>query len=106
MKAAPNLKTVGLILGPYRNLTTLTAAVLSLHPNTQVLNHAGTRLLTGRRNFVEHADEAHLDRFVDTALGASTEGRTAPSADPSSSRTPSTVRIFGRAISAATATGQ
>ena len=75
MKAAPNLKTVGLILGPYRNLTTLTAAVLSLHPNTQVLNHAGTRLLTGRRNFVEHADEAHLDRFVDAALGASTEGR-------------------------------
>ena len=75
MTAAPNLKTVGLILGPYRNLTTLTAAVLSLHPNTQVLNHAGPRLLTGRRNFVERPDEARLNRFVDAALGASTEGR-------------------------------
>ncbi len=74
MTAAPNLKTVGLILGPYRNLTTLTAAVLSLHPNTQVLNHAGTRLLKGRRNFIERADQASLERFVEAALGASTEG--------------------------------
>ena len=75
VRTAPNLKTVGLILGPYRNLTTLTAAVLSLHPSTQVLNHAGKRLLTGRRNFIERPDEARLDRFVDAALSASTEGR-------------------------------
>jgi hypothetical protein len=69
------LKTVGLILGPYRNLTSLTAAVLSLHPHIQVLNHAGSRLLTRRRNFIKRADAARLDRFVVAALGASTSGK-------------------------------
>lgn len=69
------LKTVGLILGPYRNLTSLTAAALSLHPHVQVLNHAGSRLLTRRRNFLRHADPARLDRFIAAALGASTWGK-------------------------------
>jgi hypothetical protein len=69
----PRLRTVGLILGPYRNLTTLTASVLSLHPECQALNHAGPRLLKGRRDFVK--DVRRLDRFCQAALEASTGGR-------------------------------
>jgi hypothetical protein len=67
------LRTVGLILGPYRNLTTLTASVLSLHPECQALNHAGPRLLKGRSDFIK--DVRRLDRFCEAALEASTSGR-------------------------------
>jgi hypothetical protein len=66
---------VGLILGPYRNLTSLAASVLSLHPECQVLNHAGQRMLRGRRDFFEHIDSRHLDRFCKAALKASTGGK-------------------------------
>ena len=59
------LRTVGLILGPYRNLTTLTASVLSLHPECQALNHAGPRLLKGRLDFIQ--DVRRLDRFCNAA---------------------------------------
>jgi hypothetical protein len=38
------LKSVALFLGPYRNLTTLSASILFLHPECQVLNHAGERV--------------------------------------------------------------
>jgi hypothetical protein len=70
-----DLRTVGLILGPYRNLTTLTASVLSLHPECQVLNHAGKRLVQGKRDFIGHFDSRHFDRFCQAALEASTGGR-------------------------------
>ena len=73
--SGPDLRTVGLILGPYRNLTTLTASALSLHPECQVLNHAGRRLVKGRRDFITHPDAHHLDRFCQAALEASTTGR-------------------------------
>ena len=73
--SSAGLRTVGLILGPYRNLTTLTASVLSLHPECQVLNHAGRRLLRGRRDFIGHVDAQHLDRFCKAALEASAGGR-------------------------------
>jgi hypothetical protein len=66
---------VGLILGPYRNLTTLTASVLSLHPECQALNHAGPRLLKGRRDFIRHPGPKSLDRFCRAGLEASTSGR-------------------------------
>jgi hypothetical protein len=66
---------VGLILGPYRNLTTLTASVLSLHPECQVLNHAGGRLVRGRRDFIGNFDPKRLDRFCEAALEASTSGK-------------------------------
>jgi hypothetical protein len=71
--STPHLRSVGLILGPYRNLTTLTASVLSLHPECQALNHAGPRLLKGRRDFIK--DVRRLDRFCTAALEASTGGR-------------------------------
>ncbi|MCW5878805.1 MAG: hypothetical protein KIS80_08075, partial [Anaerolineales bacterium] len=48
------LESVCLFLGPYRNLTTLTASMLSLHPECQVLNHAGTRVFPNKNlNFIE-----------------------------------------------------
>ncbi len=40
------IQSICAFLGPYRNLTTLTAAVLGLHPQCQVLNHGGFRVLT------------------------------------------------------------
>ncbi len=39
-----NLNTIILPLGPFRNLTTLIGAILSLHPQAIVLNHAASRL--------------------------------------------------------------
>lgn len=54
------LQTVGLFVGPYRNLTTLTAAVLALHPRCQVLNHAGDRLLRGRKDFIGRYSDQRL----------------------------------------------
>ena len=39
------LGAVCILLGPYRNLTTLTCAILGLHPRCVVLNHAGVRVL-------------------------------------------------------------
>lgn len=49
------LESVCIYLGPYRNLTTLTAALLSLHPTCQVLNHSGFRIL----------EEPQLNFFAD-----------------------------------------
>lgn len=70
-----DIRTVGLILGPYRNLTTLTASALSLHPECQVLNHGGPRLLKGRRDFIRRGGKRRLDRFCQAAIEASTSGR-------------------------------
>jgi len=39
-----NIESVCITLGPYRNLTTLTASVLFLHPNCKVLNYAARRV--------------------------------------------------------------
>jgi hypothetical protein len=67
--------TVTLFLGPYRNLTTLTASMLSLHPECQVLNHGGTRLLRGRQDFIGSYSDARLDRFCASAIKASVGGK-------------------------------
>jgi hypothetical protein len=57
-KLANGLATVGVFLGPYRNLTTLTASFLFLHPECQVLNHAGSRILEDESTnfFVGYSD--------------------------------------------------
>jgi hypothetical protein len=64
---AGRISTVCMPLGPYRNLTTLTATICASHPEMMVLNHAGPRilheadvdLLTGgekvRRRFLAYA---------------------------------------------------
>lgn len=67
---------VAIILGPYRNLTTLTAAILALHPKCQVLNHAANRILADDEiNFLSRPDRATFDRFVEAALEASKGGK-------------------------------
>jgi len=69
------LESVCLFLGPYRNLTTLTASVLFLHPECQVLNHAGGRIL-GRRelNFLVEYSEDKFRHFCNAALTMSQGG--------------------------------
>lgn len=69
-------ESVCLTLGPYRNLTTLTASLLFLHPHCQVLNHAGARIF-GRRelDFLSHYSRERLDRFIQCAIRISAKGR-------------------------------
>jgi hypothetical protein len=70
------IQTVCVTLGPYRNLTTLTAAVMFLHPHCQVLNHAGMRVF-GRNqvDFLSDFSSGRLDRFLQYAVEISKGGR-------------------------------
>ena len=69
-------KSVCLTLGPYRNLTTLTAATLFLHPNCQVLNHGGKRIFGCRQlDFLSDYSEEKLNRFIQYAIRISTKGK-------------------------------
>src|SRR6185436_15572703 len=66
---------LAVLLGPYRNLTTLTTAVLALHPNVQALNHAAERLW--RRDgldFVAEPTAAVFTQFLATAMRESEGG--------------------------------
>jgi len=59
------LESVCVLLGPYRNLTTLTCSILSLHPQCLVLNHAGQRTLPNRRlNFLADYSADKFGEFV------------------------------------------
>jgi hypothetical protein len=70
------IETVGVILGPYRNLTTLTAGVLALHPACQVLNHAGMRILPWRMlNIFRGCGPKKMDRFKRYAVSVSAGGQ-------------------------------
>lgn len=67
---------VCLALGPYRNLTTLTASLLFLHPDCHVLNHAGRRIFGDRRlDFIGSYSAERFGRFVQYALHISRNGR-------------------------------
>jgi hypothetical protein len=69
-------KSVCLALGPYRNLTTLTAATLFLHPECQVLNHAGARIYGNREvDFISDFSTERFDRFIQLAIQLSGGGR-------------------------------
>lgn len=73
------VESVCLTLGPYRNLTTLTAAILFLHPNCQVLNHAGTRVFATKSiNFLLDFNKAKFDRFIQFAIRTSAKGQRGP----------------------------
>jgi hypothetical protein len=66
---------LGILLGPYRNLTTLTAAVLALHPQVQVLNHAYRRLRqTDGVDFFAEPTAETFDRFLALAMEISAGG--------------------------------
>ncbi|MCP4693418.1 MAG: PqqD family peptide modification chaperone [Desulfobacterales bacterium] len=70
------IRTVCLTLGPYRNLTTLTAGIVSLHPSCQVLNHGAIRILSDKRvNFLQDYSESKFHRFVRRVISMSREWR-------------------------------
>lgn len=70
-----DIESVCLTLGPYRNLTTLIASVLFLHPNCQVLNHAGSRIYGNRQiDFLWDFNKDKLDRFIQFAIKISGKG--------------------------------
>lgn len=67
--------SVCVALGPYRNLSTLTAATLFLHPHCQVLNHAGGQVFGNPDiDFLAAFSPARLDRFVAWAREVSAAG--------------------------------
>lgn len=69
------LRTLCLALGPYRNLTTLTASLLFLHPNCQVLNHGAMRILGDPQlDFLRDHRRETVDRFLRYAIWISTKG--------------------------------
>lgn len=68
--------TVCLFLCPYRNLTTLTSAVLALHDHVQVMNHGIERLAAaGALDFVTEPAGAGLDAFARAAVELSATGQ-------------------------------
>lgn len=70
-----DIESVCLALGPYRNLTTLTASTLFLHPHCQVLNHAGKRIYGNTEvDFLQDYSQDKLDRFLQFAVQIATTG--------------------------------
>lgn len=68
-------ESVCLALGPRGNLTTLTAATLFLHPDCQVLNHAGTRIYGNKQiDFLSDYSEERFERFIQFAIRISNKG--------------------------------
>ncbi len=72
---ADRITTVVLPLGPYRNLTTMTAALFAFHPNAVVLNHAADRIFGSRSDPFAALDPARWRRFKATALRLLAHGR-------------------------------
>lgn len=71
-----NIKTIAIFLGPYRNLTTITASLLSLHPNCQVLNHGRARVFENPKiDFIQNPSQNTLNNFMQFACYASKYGR-------------------------------
>jgi hypothetical protein len=70
-----NIETVCLILGPYRNLTTFFSSILFLHPDCQVLNHAGRRVY-GNKNidFLSSYSTEVFDNFIRFSLEICSRG--------------------------------
>lgn len=69
------VQTVCLALGPYRNLTTLTAAMIALHPQCQVLNHGGKHILGNPQlDFLVDPSPSRLEAFIRAAIQLSRGG--------------------------------
>ena len=65
-----------MLLGPYRNFTTLTSSVLALHPLISVFNHGGERVF-GRPDidFTNGYTNQKFDAFCEFALEAAKSGK-------------------------------
>jgi hypothetical protein len=72
---ARRITTVVLPLGPYRNLTTMTAALYALHPNAVVLNHAAERVFGSAIDPFVRIDADSWLRFKAGALRLLKRGR-------------------------------
>ena len=67
---------LGLLLSPYRNLTTLCCAALSLHPHMQVMNHGFARIeAQGGLRFITDQSAENLERFRQMLIDMSAGGR-------------------------------
>jgi hypothetical protein len=75
LAAAERIGTVVLPLGPYRNLTTMTAALFALHPQAVVLNHAADRVFASRHDPFARLDPERWRRFKALALRLLRHGR-------------------------------
>ncbi len=75
LAAADRITTVVLPLGPYRNLTTMTAALFAFHPNGVVLNHAADRIFGSRYDPFDRLDAARWRDFKAGALRLLQHGR-------------------------------
>jgi hypothetical protein len=62
-------------LGPNRNMTTLTASLIALHPNCQVLNNAGYRHMDRAEALLRHPTAGEYEHFVRSAVYKSQGGR-------------------------------
>jgi len=70
-----SIKHIVLPLGPYRNLTTLIGAVISLHPQGLALNHAAARILPDEEiNFLGSCTREAQRRFLEVAVPLLQEG--------------------------------
>ncbi len=70
-----NVKSLCMLLGPNRNLTTLTASTLALHPHMQVLNNAGRRFMPWAEPFLHDPTKAQYERVLRQAIYFSQGGR-------------------------------
>jgi len=62
------VKTVAIYLGANRSLTTISSAMLALHPEVTVLNHAFVRIFADQScDFTRDPTQDKLDAFVRTA---------------------------------------
>ncbi len=70
-----NINSIVCLLGPYRNLSTLTASIAALHPNCQVLNHAGEKILNNDSlDFFSNYSNIKFNSFLDYAIDLSGRG--------------------------------
>ncbi len=70
-----DVRTLCLAMGPYRNLTTLTASILFLHPNCQVLNHGAASIFNDDRlDFLLNCSKSTVDTFIRYAVYLSSHG--------------------------------
>jgi hypothetical protein len=73
--AGARIRTVVLPLGPYRNLTTMTAALFAFHPGAVVLNHAADRVFGSRFDPFDDLGPDRWARFKAGALRLARHGR-------------------------------
>lgn len=69
------IESAVMALGPNRNMTTLTASLIALHPNCQVLNNAGYRHMDRAEALLADPSKPEFERFVRSAIFKSQGGR-------------------------------